>query len=159
MQYPENELQPDPALGVIELVPGTCPRCGRAVPKNKTGRPPKWCSQQCRRAAYEERRAAARGALAVQVVAQVTEVEHDIGDCIGKVLGSEYAMLLILDHWNWCAQNELLRPFWRRLVEPLGDLARRLEKRREDEVWALTASYRSTYGRNPPQIERGPRSF
>jgi hypothetical protein len=31
------------------------------------GRPSVWCSQQCRRAAYEERRAAKTGAVAVRV--------------------------------------------------------------------------------------------
>jgi hypothetical protein len=33
----------------------------------KPGRPSIWCSQQCRRAAYEERRAAKNGAVAVRV--------------------------------------------------------------------------------------------
>lgn len=47
-----------------------CPRCGEALPpppaSPRPGRPPTWCSQRCRRAAYEERRAAARGAIAVR---------------------------------------------------------------------------------------------
>lgn len=33
----------------------------------KPGRPSVWCSHQCRRAAYEERRAARNGAVAVRV--------------------------------------------------------------------------------------------
>ena len=33
----------------------------------KPGRPSVWCSQQCRRAAYEERRAAKNGAVSVRV--------------------------------------------------------------------------------------------
>lgn len=37
------------------------------LPSTRPGRPPKWCSQNCRRAAYEERRAAANGAIAVRV--------------------------------------------------------------------------------------------
>ncbi|MCV7051910.1 hypothetical protein H7H82_15135 [Mycobacterium heidelbergense] len=48
-----------------------CPRCGAEMPSNtwppKPGRPSMWCSQQCRRAAYEERRAARNGAVAVRV--------------------------------------------------------------------------------------------
>jgi len=48
-----------------------CPRCSGALPlapwPPKPGRPPVWCSQRCRRAAYEERRAAANGAIAVRV--------------------------------------------------------------------------------------------
>ena len=47
-----------------------CPRCGEALPpppsSPRPGRPPIWCSQRCRRAAYEERRAAANGAIAVR---------------------------------------------------------------------------------------------
>ena len=47
-----------------------CPRCGKALPAPpvppRPGRPPVWCSQRCRRAAYEERRAAANGAIAVR---------------------------------------------------------------------------------------------
>jgi len=38
----------------------------------KPGRPSVWCSQQCRRAAYEERRAAKNGAVAVRV--EVVEI-------------------------------------------------------------------------------------
>ncbi|MCV7193145.1 hypothetical protein [Mycolicibacterium brumae] len=48
-----------------------CPRCGDDLPTpppyGRRGRPPRWCSQQCRRAAYEERRAAANGAIAVRI--------------------------------------------------------------------------------------------
>ena len=47
-----------------------CPRCGKELPSPpvppRPGRPPTWCSQRCRRAAYEERRAAANGAIAVR---------------------------------------------------------------------------------------------
>lgn len=47
-----------------------CPRCGEALPpppaSPRPGRPPTWCSQRCRRAAYEERRAAANGAIAIR---------------------------------------------------------------------------------------------
>ncbi|WP_236981463.1 MULTISPECIES: hypothetical protein [Mycobacterium] len=42
----------------------------------KPGRPPTWCSQQCRRAAYEERRAAANGAVAVRVEVVEKPVER-----------------------------------------------------------------------------------
>lgn len=48
-----------------------CTRCGAEMPAvpwpPKPGRPPIWCSQRCRRAAYEERRAARNGAIAVRV--------------------------------------------------------------------------------------------
>ena len=34
----------------------TCQRCGSPLPTQKSGRPRRWCSPQCRQAAYEERR-------------------------------------------------------------------------------------------------------
>lgn len=57
-----------------------CPRCGEdlraAPPSGRRGRPPIWCSQQCRRAAYEERRAAANGAIAVRIEVVEKPVER-----------------------------------------------------------------------------------
>jgi phage terminase large subunit GpA-like protein len=42
----------------------------------KPGRPSIWCSHQCRRAAYEERRAAKNGAVAVRVEVVEKPVER-----------------------------------------------------------------------------------
>jgi endogenous inhibitor of DNA gyrase (YacG/DUF329 family) len=70
------------------LAGGTCPRCGKDVKRKPTGRPPIWCTQACRRAAYEERRAAARGAIAVEVVDRVETHEHPIGTCVDRTLAS-----------------------------------------------------------------------
>ena len=67
---------------------GTCPRCGKVVQRKATGRPPIWCSQTCRRAAYEERRAAARGAIAVEIVDRIQTLEHPIGTCVDRTLAS-----------------------------------------------------------------------
>lgn len=57
-----------------------CPRCGADLPPTsaspKPGRPARWCSQQCRRAAYEERRAAANGAIAVRIETVEKPVER-----------------------------------------------------------------------------------
>ncbi|WP_082967135.1 hypothetical protein [Mycobacterium sp. 852002-51163_SCH5372311] len=57
-----------------------CPRCGAEMPSNtwppKPGRPSVWCSQRCRRAAYEERRAANNGAVAVRVQVLEKPVER-----------------------------------------------------------------------------------
>ncbi len=60
------------------------------------GRPRKWCSQACRRAAYEERRAAANGAIALQLVEAVTTVEHDLDECVKRVLDSPAACRHVL---------------------------------------------------------------
>jgi hypothetical protein len=35
--------------------PRLCERCGERMPPQKRGRPRRWCSQQCRQLAYEER--------------------------------------------------------------------------------------------------------
>lgn len=35
--------------------PRLCERCGSRMPPQKRGRPRRWCSQQCRQSAYEER--------------------------------------------------------------------------------------------------------
>jgi hypothetical protein len=59
-----------------------CPRCGENLPPprwtGRGGRPPIWCSQRCRRAAYEERRAATNGAIAVRVEVIEKPVERII---------------------------------------------------------------------------------
>lgn len=60
-----------------------CPRCRVTIPPKLggVGRPRLWCSQMCRRAAYEERRAAKSGAIAVELrdrpaePARVVEIE------------------------------------------------------------------------------------
>lgn len=57
---------------------GTCPRCGEPTQPKTTGRPPIWCSQGCRRAAYEERRAAAGGAIGIKVCVNRT-IESPVG--------------------------------------------------------------------------------
>lgn len=68
-----------------------CPRCGESVPHRGVGRPAVWCSQACRRAAYEERRAASQGAVAVRVVERVRAVDHDLSECAARVISSPAA--------------------------------------------------------------------
>lgn len=62
--------------------PRRCPRCSSEMPsqpgQSRRGRPPVWCSQRCRRAAYEERRAASNGAVAVRVETVEKPVEKII---------------------------------------------------------------------------------
>lgn len=47
-----------------------------------------WCSQACRRAAYEERRAAAAGAIGVQVAHRTTVREHPLSACVDRTIAS-----------------------------------------------------------------------
>lgn len=66
------------------------------MPVWPTGRPAIWCSQGCRRAAYEERRAAARGASAVTIVDRTRIVEHALTDCVARVTDSPSACRRVL---------------------------------------------------------------
>lgn len=78
----------------------TCPRCGTRLTFKATGRWPTWCSQRCRRAAYEERRAAKNGAIAVQIVEREPVLEHDLGGCAARVLESPAACRAVLRGLN-----------------------------------------------------------
>lgn len=60
------------------------------------GRPRRWCSQACRRAAYEERRAAASGAIGVRVVERIVATDHDLTECVRRVMASPTACRRIL---------------------------------------------------------------
>jgi hypothetical protein len=48
------------------------------------------------RAAYEERRAADRGAIAVQMVDRVRVSEHDLSECVARVISSPSASRRLL---------------------------------------------------------------
>src|SRR5271163_1563519 len=56
-----------------------CPRCRAELPAPAgRGRRRLWCSQACRRAAYEERRAARSGAVGLRVERVVEQVEKPV---------------------------------------------------------------------------------
>ena len=62
-------------------LPGQTIRCGwcRApIAIHVTGRLPKWCSPSCRQRAWHQRRAAASGLVAVEVVDRFIEVEKEV---------------------------------------------------------------------------------
>ncbi len=68
----------------------SCPRCGATIHEvwpRPAGRPRRWCSPRCRRAASEERRAAANGAIAIKYV----QVELALDDHVRAVLESPTA--------------------------------------------------------------------
>jgi hypothetical protein len=54
--------------------PRRCGWCGGFIDVKATGRIPKWCSATCRQRAWEQRRAAASGRCAVEVVERVVRV-------------------------------------------------------------------------------------
>lgn len=104
---------------------GVCPRCGSLVLVRATGRPARWCSQRCRRAAYEERRAAAAGAIAVEVVETVTTTEHGLNECVRRVQASPVAVRKVLTHLTTLLAEDGLRdPKWASTMDSAVVLAR-----------------------------------
>ena len=83
----------------------SCPRCGGPVHWSGRGRRARWCSQACRRAAYEERRAAATGAIAVRVVQRETTREPSPAECVARVLTSPRACREVLNGLTTLAAN------------------------------------------------------
>jgi len=103
-----------------------CSRCGAPLRKSGRGRPPKWCSQTCRRVAYEERRAAARGVLAIEFVQPIVAARvHDLTKCVVRVVGSPTARSRVLQALTEPArQRELLHdPSWQSTVDAIGRFA------------------------------------
>ena len=72
-----------------------CPRCGRTIYQaapRRPGRPKTWCSAACRRAAADERRAAASGIIRTTYVT----VEVSLDEHTNVVLGSPAACRRVL---------------------------------------------------------------
>jgi hypothetical protein len=89
-----------------------------------TGRPATWCSDRCKRAAYEERRAAAKGAIAVRIVERVIEQDpHDVSACAERVMASPVACRRVLDHLAELARTDQLSdPKWESTLRSLTKL-------------------------------------
>lgn len=102
--------------------PRLCERCGSRMPPQKRGRPRRWCSQQCRQSAYEERhgleswkdkqpkvndlsdvvevlndRAARRVARRPQVVPD-REAAHTSHMCVQTVLSDYVLTTFVVEH-------------------------------------------------------------
>jgi hypothetical protein len=97
-----------------------------------TGRPATWCSDRCKRAAYEERRAAANGAIAVKIVQKVVERDpHRLNDCADRVMASPVACRRVLDHLAELARtHQLSDPKWDTTVRSLTNLIGAVTPRR-----------------------------
>jgi len=81
-----------------------CPRCGATIHEvwpRPAGRPRRWCSARCRRAASEERRAAANGAIAIEYV----QVEPALDDHVRAVLESPAACRRVIRNLRERAEN------------------------------------------------------
>lgn len=121
-----------------------CPRCSSPIPPNPNGRgrPRVWCSQVCRRAAYEERRAAASGAIAKEVV--VKQVEPPWEETIERVLRSPKACQQVLRSLRQrLAADELSISPWNEVSSELFKL---------NDEWATQWRRLSDARRNPPTV-------
>ena len=56
----------------------TCGWCGTSIKVARVGRMPKWCSPACRHRAWEQRRAADSGLVAVEVIDRPVEVIREV---------------------------------------------------------------------------------
>ena len=92
---------------------GICPRCGSPLKRKGAGRPPVWCSQRCRRAAYEERRAAAAGAIGLEVIDRVEIVDHSLNECVDRVLVSSTACRNVLQALARMVDDGTITPYGR----------------------------------------------
>lgn len=90
------------------IVERPCPRCGATIHEvspRSPGRPRRWCSPRCRRAASEEQRAAANGAIAVREV----RVEVSLDEHVRAVLDSPAACRRVLRDVRERAEAGLLK--------------------------------------------------
>lgn len=101
-------------------------------PPRSTGRPATWCSDRCKRAAYEERRAAANGAIAVKVIEKVVVQDaHGLHECTNRVMESPVACRRVFDHLATLAsEGGLTDPKWDAAIRSLRNLATELTPRR-----------------------------
>lgn len=118
-----------------------CPRCDREIESNTSalhgrGRPRKWCSDECRKLASEERRAAERGVVAVELRERVVEVEKVVhrpattAASIDRVLDDDEALQKLLNTLRHRIKEGTYRPggdrnmtlVLRRLTAPVADL-------------------------------------
>lgn len=89
----------DPAKRTVRTGPKRCVQCeGPMPPVKSTGRIPIYCSDACRKAAYEARRLRKPAAFAVKVVETRTTVEelHSAETCAKKVLESAWNVRALL---------------------------------------------------------------
>lgn len=113
----------------------TCPRCGRLIIEllpRRPGRPKRWCSTRCRRAASEEKRAAANGAIGIRyITAPVTIQDH-----VAAVLDSPAACRRVLrELGERAAKGELMEARWSSVEAELERLRRPLRRPQIGPTW------------------------
>ena len=70
-----DSVQPElPIFATRRQAATRCGWCAGEIELKSTGRIPKWCSASCRQRAWEQRRAAASGRAAIEVVERIVQV-------------------------------------------------------------------------------------
>lgn len=99
--------------------PRLCEGCGSPLPPQKTGRPRRWCSQQCRQTGYEERNGleswkdkqpkvsslsdvveVAQDRAAQRSLTRQRPADHGVhvwGDCVSAVCADQLYMAMVVD--------------------------------------------------------------
>jgi hypothetical protein len=95
------------------------------------GRTRIWCSERCKKAAYEARRSSRESSFAVKVVERVVVQEHDINECVRRVKTSPvatrhvlYEVVRLVD-----AATFLHDPKWERVLRAAEALQDALHRR------------------------------
>ncbi len=99
-----------------------CSRCGRAIFEawpRRPGRPRRWCSPDCRRAASEEQRAADNGAIGIRHVDRETSIEDHVRAVLGSPAASRRVLRELVDR---AARGDLEESRWRRVLTELERL-------------------------------------
>ena len=114
-----------------------CPRCGQLIYETtsprRPGRPKRWCSARCRRAASEERRAAASGVIAIRYV----ETQVSIEAHVEAVLGSPGACRRVLrELGERAAHGQLGDARWGSVLTELQRLRQPAGRPRDRSSWA-----------------------
>lgn len=112
-----------------------CPRCGQTIAEmrpRRPGRPKLWCSSECRRAASEERRAAASGAVGIRYIATEVSIE----DQVRAVLESPAACRRVLrELGDRAARGDLTDGRWRSVLTDLEHLQQPVGRPRGPYTW------------------------
>lgn len=79
----------------------------------RRGRPAVYCTGACRKAAHEARRTGKPDAFEVKIVERIVVTEHDLTECVNRVVGSPAACRKVLYELARMAENHQLRdPKW-----------------------------------------------
>lgn len=101
-----------------------CPRCGRpfvAATQRTPGRPRRWCSQECRRLASEERRAAERGGSPVTYVKEPTSLDEQVRAVLDSPGACRRVLRALADRES---RHELADAKWSSVADELTRLRR-----------------------------------